>query len=66
MVKELKNKTVQDLKKELETTKKSQKEVSLEWENLGKGSGVTDASITNIIQEIEERISGIEEYDRKY
>ena len=35
-------------------------------DNLAKRSGVTDASITNIIQEIEERISGIEEYDRKY
>ena len=30
-------------------------------ENLGKRSGGTDASITNRIQEIEERISGIED-----
>ena len=30
-------------------------------ENLGKRSGVTDANITNRIQEIEERISGIED-----
>jgi hypothetical protein len=30
----------------------------LEIENLGKKSGAIDASITNRIQEIEERISG--------
>jgi uncharacterized coiled-coil protein SlyX len=30
-------------------------------ENLGKKSGVIDASITNRIQEIEERISGAED-----
>jgi hypothetical protein len=41
-------------------------EITLQMDNLAKRSGVTDASITNIIQEIEERISGIEEYDRKY
>ena len=46
---------------ELETTKKSQKETTLELENLGKRSGVIDASITNRIQEIEERISGTED-----
>jgi hypothetical protein len=33
---------------------------TLESENLGKGSGVTDANITDRIQEIEERISGPE------
>ena len=33
----------------------------LEMENLGKRSGVTDASINNRVQEIEERISGIED-----
>ena len=38
-------------------TEKSQRETSLEIENLGKISGVTDASITNRIQEIVERIS---------
>ena len=57
-VKEL-NKTIQDLKMEIETIKKSQRETTLEIENLGKRSGVIDASITNRIQEIEERISGI-------
>ena len=30
-------------------------------QNLGKKSGVIDASINNIIQEIEERISGAED-----
>jgi hypothetical protein len=47
----------QDLKMELETIKKSQRETTQELENLGKRSGVIDASITNRIQEIEERIS---------
>jgi hypothetical protein len=51
-VKEL-NKTVQDLKMERETLEKTQRETNLEVENLGKRSGVIDASI----QEIEERIS---------
>jgi chromosome segregation ATPase len=35
-------------------------EKTLETENLGKWSGVIGASITNRIQEIEERISGAE------
>jgi hypothetical protein len=43
---------------EMETIKKSQRETTLEIEKLGKRSGVTDASITNRIQEIEEIISG--------
>ena len=55
------NKTIQDLKIEIETIKKSQRETALELENLGKRSGVIDVSITNRIQEIEERISGIED-----
>jgi predicted nucleic acid-binding Zn-ribbon protein len=54
------SKTIQDLKMEIETIKKSQRETTLEIENLGKRSGVIDASITNRIQEIEERISGAE------
>jgi prefoldin subunit 5 len=52
------NKTIQDLKMEIETIKKSQRETTLELEDLGKRSGVIDASITNRIQEREERISG--------
>jgi predicted nucleic acid-binding Zn-ribbon protein len=59
-VKEL-NKTIQDLKMEVETIKKSQRETTLEIENLGKKSGVIDASITNRMQEMEERISGAED-----
>ena len=38
-VKEL-NKTIQDIKMEGETIKKSQRETTLEIENLGKKSGV--------------------------
>jgi uncharacterized coiled-coil protein SlyX len=59
-VKEL-NKTIQDLKMEIETIKKSKRETTLEIENLGKRSGVIDASIINRIQELEERISGAED-----
>ena len=52
------NKTIHDLKMEVETMKKSQRKTNLETGNLGKRSGVIDTSITNRIQEIEERISG--------
>ena len=55
------NKTIQDLKLEIETIKKSQRETALELEIVGKRSGVIDASITNRMQEIEERISGAED-----
>jgi hypothetical protein len=41
--------------------KKAQWEIALETQNLGKRSGVIDSSITNRIQEIEERISGAED-----
>ena len=46
---------------EVETIKKSQTETTLEIENLGKKSGAIDASISNRIKEIEERISGAED-----
>jgi prefoldin subunit 5 len=59
-VKEL-NKTIEDLKMEIETIKKSQRETTMEIENLGKRSGDIDETITNRIQEIEERISGAED-----
>jgi predicted nucleic acid-binding Zn-ribbon protein len=59
-VKEL-NKTIQDLKMEGETIKKTQRETTLEIETLGKKSEAIDASITNRIQEMEERISGAED-----
>ena len=55
------NKTTQHLKMEIESIKKSQKETTLEIENLKKRSGVIDASITNRILEIEERISSAED-----
>ena len=49
-------KIIQDLKIEIETLKKTQRETTLEMEILGKRSGVTNASITNKIQERKERI----------
>jgi hypothetical protein len=55
------NKTIVDLKKEEDTIKKSQSEATLEIETLGKKSGTIDASISNKIQEMEQRISGGED-----
>ena len=55
------NKTILDLKREVDTTKKTQSEATLEIETLGKKSGTIDVSISNRIQEIEERISGAED-----
>ena len=55
------NKTIQDLKTEVETIKKSQRETALELESLRRRPGVIEASITNRIEEIEERISGAED-----
>jgi hypothetical protein len=46
---------------EIETIKKSQGKTIPEMENLGKRSGVIDASITKRLQEIKERISGAED-----
>ena len=46
---------------EIESIKKSQRETTLEIENLGKRSRVIDASFTYRIHEIEERISDIED-----
>ena len=46
------NKTSQDLKMEIETIKKSERETTLKLENLGKRSG----HIISRIQEIEEKI----------
>jgi tetrahydromethanopterin S-methyltransferase subunit B len=51
----------QELKLEIETIKKIYMEASLEMDNIGKRSEATDTSITNRIQEIEERISGLED-----
>ena len=56
------NKTIQDLKMEVWTIKKTQRETTLEIETLGKKSGTKDASIHNRIQEMEERISDAEDF----
>jgi hypothetical protein len=63
-VKEINN-TIQDLKMEIETIKKSQRVTSLELENLGKRSDVIDASINNRIQDIEENLT-CRKYHRKH
>ena len=55
------NKTILDLKREVDTIKKTQSEAMLEIETLGKKSGTIDTSISNRIQEMEERISGAED-----
>jgi uncharacterized coiled-coil protein SlyX len=55
------NKTVQDFKMEIEAMKKTQTNEILEMKNLGNRTGTTDASITNRIQDMEERISGVED-----
>jgi prefoldin subunit 5 len=47
------NKTIQDLKREVETIKKTQSDTTLEIETLGKKSGTIDVSISNRIQEME-------------
>ena len=55
------NKNIKNLKMEVETIKKSQRETTKEIEILGKKSGTIDVSISNRIQEMEERISGAED-----
>ena len=52
------NKKIQDLKREVNTIKKTQSEATLEIETLGKKSGTIHASISNRIQEMEEKITG--------
>jgi hypothetical protein len=52
---------VHDLKVEVGTIKKTQMEANLERKNLGKRLEITDVLITITIQEIEERISGVED-----
>ena len=52
------NKAIQDIKMEIETKAKSQRETTLEIANLRKRSGIIDTSIIIRIQEIEERLSG--------
>jgi chromosome segregation ATPase len=55
------NKPIQDLKREVKTIKKTQRETTLEIKTLGKKSGTIDVSISNRIQEMEERITGAED-----
>jgi hypothetical protein len=56
------NKTILDPKREVDTIKKTQSEATLEMETLGKKPGTIDVSIINRIQEMEERISGAEDF----
>lgn len=51
----------QVLKKVLKTIKKLQIEKVLEIEKPGKRSEATDVSMTNIIEQMDEKISGIED-----
>jgi predicted nucleic acid-binding Zn-ribbon protein len=55
------NKIILDLNREIDTIKKMQSEATLEIETLGKKSGTINWSISNRIQEMEERISGTED-----
>jgi uncharacterized protein YoxC len=55
------NKTIQDLKREVETIKEHTSETTLMIETQGKKSGTIDSRIINRIQEMEERISGTED-----
>jgi hypothetical protein len=59
------NETIQDIKIEVETIKKSRRETTLEVEVLGKKSGAMDASITNRMKGMKERISGAEDSIKK-
>jgi prefoldin subunit 5 len=55
------NKTILDVKREVDTMKKTHSEATMEIETLGKKSGTINASIRNRTQEMEERISGAED-----
>jgi hypothetical protein len=54
-------KTTPNLKMGIETIRKTQIEAMLEMENIGKTSETTNTSITNRIQEIEERMSCVKD-----
>ena len=53
--------SVQELKTEMEAVRKTQSEGRLDMENLGKRMETTESSLTNSIQEIEERVSDYED-----
>jgi hypothetical protein len=55
------NKTIQDLKMEVKTIKKTQRETTLKIEILGEKAGTIDVRISHRIQEMEERISGAQD-----
>lgn len=55
------NKTVLNLKMEIEILKKTQTEGTLKMQNLGKAAGITNDSITNRMQEMKDKILGIED-----
>ena len=55
------NKTILDLKSEVDTIKKTQSKATLEIEYLGKKSGTIDASISTRIQDMEERMTDAED-----
>jgi chromosome segregation ATPase len=59
------NKTILNLKWEVDTINKTQSEAKLEIEMLGKKSGNIYVSISNRIQEMEEKISGAEDSKEK-
>ena len=54
-------KEVQDLKIEVQTIMKTQIEATLEMKNLGKRSRITDVTINNRIQELQERNSDVKD-----
>ena len=49
------------MKTEIKAIKKTQTEGILEMENLGKRMGTTETSTTNRIQEMDKKISGVED-----
>jgi hypothetical protein len=55
------SKTIQHVKMEVETIKKTQRETTLEIEILGKKSETLNASTSNRIQDMEGRISDAED-----
>ena len=54
------HKSVQDLKREIGAIKKTEQEAVLGMEILRKRTRTADISITNRIQEMEDRISGVD------
>ena len=59
------NKTILDLKREVDTIKKTQSEATLEIETLGKKYGTIDVSISNRIQEMGENL-GYRRFHREH